>query len=119
MTLHQRFVARQGPRRILLFHRAPRKLNLTQGFEIHEDVGLHYDRRVRRQLDVTRRLEGGRRVGELERVTGGVARVGHGLKTVRGGDDGSADGHPLSVHRTVPDSEVRILDVQEVVRTVD
>jgi hypothetical protein len=41
------------------------------------------------------------------------------LKSVRGGDDGSADGHPLSVHRTVPDSEVRVLDVQEVVRTVD
>ena len=38
---------------------------------------------------------------------------------MRGGDDGSADGHPLSVHRTVPDSEVRVLDVQEVVRTVD
>jgi hypothetical protein len=37
------------------------------------------------------------------------------LKSVRGGDDGSADGHPLSVHRTVPDSEVRVLDVQEVI----
>ena len=119
MARNESFVATHRTRWILLFHRAPGKLNLTQGFEIHEDVGLHYDRRVRRQLDVTRRLEGGRRVGELERVTGGVARVGHGLKTVRGGDDGSADGHPLSVHRTVPDSEVRILDVQEVVRTVD
>ena len=43
----------------------------------------------------------------------------HLLKTVRGGDDSAADGHPLSVHRTVPDSEVRVLDVQEVVRTVD
>lgn len=78
-------------------------------------VGVNNDFRSRGELDVARRLEGGRRVGELERVTGGVARVGHGLKSVRGGDDGSADGHPLSVHRTVPDSEVRVLDVQEVI----
>ena len=84
-----------------------------------DHVGVHDDFRGRRQFDIRGRLEGGRRVGELERVTGGVARVGHGLKTVRGGDDSAADGHPLSVHRTVPDSEVRILDVQEVVRTVD
>ena len=83
-----------------------------------DHIRVNDDFRSRGELDVGRRLESGRGIRKLQRVAGGVARIRDALESVRRANGDTTYDHPLCVKGPRPDPEVRVFDVQEVVRTV-